>query len=299
MKVRHQGRTVLAAVAAASLLGAGLPASAPAAAAPKIPTVVGNAKTDGTPLNMRRSPSAAAERFGSVANGGKVWIVCQVSAQRITGTVRTTNLWNHLANGAYVSDSYVVRPATAIPQCAPGTVPVTPAPVTPAPVTPDPAPAIPAPAKGEKWVLPVGAGLVSGFRTVARPSHDGADLSAKRETPILAASAGTVIRVVCNVSAGTCDQDGNRTLQGCGWYVEVQHTGTIVTRYCHMVRRPLVKVGQVVARGQLLGNVGTSGSSSGPHLHFEVHVDAAPAIHDNAVDPVAFLRARGVTVQVL
>jgi murein DD-endopeptidase MepM/ murein hydrolase activator NlpD len=281
------GRTVLAAVAAVSLLGLAVPA---AAAAPKVKTVVGSAKTDGTRLNMRRAPSAGAERFGSVANGGPVWIVCQVPGQQISGTVRTTNLWNRLANNAYVSDAYVVRPVTPIPACAA-------APPQPAPAVPDPAPAIPAPAKGEKWVLPVNAGLVSGFRTIARPSHDGVDLSAARETPILAASAGTVIRVVCNVSSGTCDVDGNRNLRGCGWYVEVQHAGDIVTRYCHLVRRPVVTVGQAVARGQLLGHVGTSGSSSGPHLHFEVHVNAAPAVHDNAVDPIAFLRARGVTIR--
>jgi murein DD-endopeptidase MepM/ murein hydrolase activator NlpD len=142
----------------------------------------------------------------------------------------------------------------------------------------------------------VTAGLVSGFRSAARPAHDGIDLSARRETPILAAAAGTVTRVVCNVSAGTCDVDGTPALRGCGWYVEVQHLNRIVTRYCHMVRRPVVEVGQAVAKGQLLGNVGTSGSSSGPHLHFEVHVNAAPAVHDNAVDPIAFLRSRGVAM---
>ncbi|MBG0566901.1 peptidoglycan DD-metalloendopeptidase family protein [Actinoplanes aureus] len=282
MKVRHRSRTALAAVATASLLGPLLPATAePAAAAAKVPTVTGNAKTDGTRLNLRRTPSASAERFGSIADGAKVWIVCQVAAQQISGTVRTTNLWNQLANGAYVSDAYVVRPATPIPGCA---------------VEPAPAPRIPAPLKGELWGVPVGAGLVSGFRTTARPSHDGVDLAAKRGTPILAASAGTVIRVVCNVSAGSCDVDGNRNLKGCGWYVEVQHAGNIVTRYCHLVRRPVVQVGQTVTRGQLLGHVGTSGSSSGPHLHFEVHVNAAPAIHANAVDPIAFLRTRGLKV---
>ncbi|MEV6297997.1 peptidoglycan DD-metalloendopeptidase family protein [Actinoplanes sp. NPDC051861] len=275
---------VLATVAAASLLAVTPAFTPPAEAAPKVKTVVGAAKTDGTRLNLRRAPSASAERFGSVANGATVWILCQVTGQKITGTVRATNVWNRLANGAYASDAYVVRPEVKIPACVPE------------PTRPDPAPPVPPPAKGEKWGLPVNAGVVSGFRTIARPAHDGADLSAKRETPILAASAGTVIRVVCNVSAGTCDEDGSPALKGCGWYVEVQHAGNIVTRYCHMVRRPAVTVGQSVALGQLLGNVGTSGSSSGPHLHFEVHVNAAPAVHDNAVDPIAFLRGRGVAI---
>ncbi|MDI6099911.1 peptidoglycan DD-metalloendopeptidase family protein [Actinoplanes sp. NEAU-A12] len=272
------------------LVGALLPMAVPAAAGPiATPTataVTGTARTGGTALTMRRMPSPVAEKTGTIANGGRVAIVCQVTAQRITGTVRTTNLWDRLANGHYVSDAYVRRPATPIPAC--------PAAVPPAP--PAPAPSIPAPTPGESWGLPVTAGLVSGFRTVARPAHDGVDLSARRETPILAAAAGTVIRVVCNVSAGTCDVDGKPALRGCGWYVEVQHAGKVVTRYCHMVRRPVVAVGQAVTKGQLLGHVGTSGSSSGPHLHFEVHVEAAPAIHDNAVDPIAFLRSRGVSM---
>ena len=111
---------------ATSLLGLAAPATT-AVAAPRIKTVVGSAKTDGTRLNLRRAPSAAAERFGSIANGATVWIVCQVSAQRIAGTVRTTTTWNRLANGAYVSDAYIVRPNTTIPACVPA---------------PDPAPAI-------------------------------------------------------------------------------------------------------------------------------------------------------------
>ncbi|WP_229067935.1 peptidoglycan DD-metalloendopeptidase family protein [Actinoplanes sp. DH11] len=309
MKVRR--RTTLAAVAAATLAGTLLPAAAPAAAATgtgtgtvakaKVPTVTGTARTGGTPLNMRRIPSPAGERVGAVASGKTVWILCQVTAQQVTGTVRTTDLWDHLANGSYVSDAYVERPATGIPKCT--SAPVIPAPVPPkpgaAPVPPKAvaAPVLPKPVAGESWQVPVGASLVSGFRTVARPAHDGVDLSAARGTPILAAAAGTVIRVVCNVSAGSCDVDGNRTLSGCGWYAEVQHAGGVVTRYCHMVRRPVVAVGQAVKRGQLLGHVGTSGSSSGPHLHFEVHVNAAPATHANAVDPIAFLSARGVTVR--
>ncbi|BAL92833.1 putative M23-family peptidase [Actinoplanes missouriensis 431] len=290
MKVRHPGRTVLAAAALASLLtsAAAAPAAAATGAAAKVAVVTGTAKTGSTPLNMRRSPSAGAERVGSVANGGTVWILCQAAAQQITGTVRTTNLWDHLANGSWVSDAYVVRPSTGIPRCA--------AAETPAETPVERAPAIPKKLAGESWRLPVGASLVSGFRTTARPSHDGVDLSAARNTPIVAAAAGTVIRVVCNVSAGSCDVDGNRTLSGCGWYAEVQHIGGIVTRYCHMVRRPSVTVGQAVAKGQQIGYVGTSGSSSGPHLHFEVHVNAAPATHANAVDPIAFYRSRGLAL---
>jgi Peptidase family M23 len=95
---------------------------------------------------------------------------------------------------------------------------------------------------------------------------------------------------------GDTDVDGNRTLSGCGWYAEIQHAGGWVTRYCHMVRRPSVTVGQTVTEGQVIGYVGTSGSSSGPHLHFEVH-SAAPATQANAQNPVPFMRARGVIIR--
>ncbi len=72
---------------------------------------------------------------------------------------------------------------------------------------------------------------------------------------------------------------------GCGWYTEVQHADDIITRYCHMLNRPPVEVGQHIETGQVLGYVGSSGHSSGPHLHFEVHMrrDRSDA---GAVDPV-------------
>ena len=271
MKARH----LFAALATATVLGSSIVATAPVAAAAKY-AGTGIAQTGGTPLNMRRTPSSAGERLGSVASGGTVWIMCQLKGDRITGTVRTTDVWLRLANNTYVSDAYVFRAGFPIPACAA-------------------APVVLPPVSGS-WQLPVAAGLVSGFHTASRPTHAGVDLGATRNTPIRAASSGTVIRVVCNVSKGSCDVDGNRNLGGCGWYVEVQHAGKVVTRYCHMVRRPSVVLGQSVAKGQILGYVGSSGSSSGPHLHFEVHVNAPPVTAANAVSPITFMRARGLVI---
>jgi murein DD-endopeptidase MepM/ murein hydrolase activator NlpD len=149
------------------------------------------------------------------------------------------------------------------------------------------------------WTQPVLAGIVSGFRTGGRPGHDGVDLGVARGTVIRAASAGTVRTVRCNATnAATggdwgCDRDGdpNRTL-GCGMYVDIDHAGGILTRYCHMGRPPMVAVGDQVAVGQPLGVVGSTGHSSGPHLHFEVHQrgDASAA---GAVDPVPFMTSVG------
>ena len=278
MQIRLRRRRTFATLAVATVLAGGLVGTTPASAAATV-AGTGIAQTGGTPLNMRRTPSSGGERIGTVANGGTVWIMCRTGGDRIAGTVRTTEVWLRLANNSYVSDAYVRRGTFPIPACT--TAATAPVPVPPA---------------AGAWQLPVGAGLVSGFRTGERPGHDGVDLGAARNTPIEAAAAGTVIRVVCNVSAGSCDADGNRTLQGCGWYVEVRHAGDIVTRYCHLVRRPPVAVGQTVVKGQLLGHVGTSGSSCGPHLHFEVH-SGAPATSANAISPIAFMRARGLVIR--
>jgi murein DD-endopeptidase MepM/ murein hydrolase activator NlpD len=138
----------------------------------------------------------------------------------------------------------------------------------------------------------VHAAIISGFRTPDRPTHDGVDLGAVRGTPILAASAGVVILALCNSSIGTCDVDGGIDVQGCGWYVEILHPRNIVTRYCHMGRQPAVRVGQPVQGGQLLGYVGSSGNSSGPHLHFEVHA-GNPTNSGNAIAPIPFMTAAG------
>jgi murein DD-endopeptidase MepM/ murein hydrolase activator NlpD len=142
------------------------------------------------------------------------------------------------------------------------------------------------------WVQPVSAGVVSGFRTPGRPVHDGVDLGAARGTPIRAASAGVVSTVRCNVNppAHGCDVDGSPQVRGCGWYVDIEHADAVVTRYCHMQMRPRVQVGESVAAGQILGVVGSSGNSSGPHLHFEVHLGDHTS--RSAVDPVPFMAAR-------
>jgi murein DD-endopeptidase MepM/ murein hydrolase activator NlpD len=270
----------LAALAAATVMAGSLVAASPAVAAAKY-AGTGIAQTGGTPLNMRSTPAASAERLGSVASGGTIWIMCQTRGDRVSGTVRTTDVWLRLANNTYVSDAYVSRGTFPVPVCTTAPTP----------------PAVALPPVSGAWQLPVAAGLVSGFHTAQRPTHDGVDLGAARNTPIRAVAAGSVFRVVCNVSKGSCDVDGNRTLQGCGWYVEVRHAGNIVTRYCHMIRRPSVVAGQTVAKGQILGYVGSSGSSSGPHLHFEVHVNAPPATSANAVSPITFMRARGLVIK--
>ncbi|MFG1661327.1 M23 family metallopeptidase [Micromonospora chersina] len=152
---------------------------------------------------------------------------------------------------------------------------------------------------GSAWARPLGSPVTSGFRTAERPAHDGVDLAAARGTAVHAVAAGTVLRVVCDAqrsdgSPYSCDVDGDpEGVRGCGWFVEIAHHDGSVTRYCHLAQRPSVTPDQAVTAGQIIGLVGSSGHSSGPHLHLETHT-GAPANSGNAADPVAFLRARGV-----
>ncbi len=72
----------------------------------------------------------------------------------------------------------------------------------------------------------------------------------------------------------------------------IKHGNGTYSQYAHLSRIS-VKVGQVVATGQRIALSGNTGNSSGPHLHFEIRTTAN---YGSAVDPVAFLRAKGVTV---
>ncbi len=149
------------------------------------------------------------------------------------------------------------------------------------------------------WTVPAKGkiGQVNGFRTRQRPGHDGVDIMAPRGTAIRAASSGIVIEAVCARTTGNCDVDGSQDVGGCGWFVDILHANDVITRYCHMVERPLVTAGDQVAAGQVIGKVGSSGNSSGPHLHFEVHLNG-DANASGAVDPVPFMAAKGATLMV-
>jgi len=148
------------------------------------------------------------------------------------------------------------------------------------------------------WTRPVPGQIVSGFRTDQRPDHDGVDIAAPKGTRVHAAAAGTVVTVQCNAhlpdgSPYPCDVDGSPSVIGCGWYLELQHADSTVTRYCHLATAPFVKEGEQVHAGEVIGVVGSSGHSSGPHLHLETHT-GRPATPGNAVEPIAFLATRGV-----
>ncbi|WP_203909953.1 M23 family metallopeptidase [Rhizocola hellebori] len=149
------------------------------------------------------------------------------------------------------------------------------------------------PAQAATWVKPVNGTLGQGFGGTCSGCHHGVDIIAARWTPIYAVHAGVVQTSRCG--SPNCDIDGSPQTSGCGWYVGINHPDGTGTLYCHMVQRPEVSVGQSVSTGQVIGYVGTSGNSSGPHLHFQTHNGASN--NDNlAVNPVPFMSARGVNL---
>jgi murein DD-endopeptidase MepM/ murein hydrolase activator NlpD len=149
------------------------------------------------------------------------------------------------------------------------------------------------------WTQPVHGPVMSGFRTPERPNHLGVDLAAPKGTPIRAAAAGTVTVVACNATTPDgidwgCDRDGSEAVNGCGWYVDILHSDNVLTRYCHQLVHPAVTVGQHVDAGQIIGVSGTSGNSSGPHLHFEVRLGGDGT---TAVDPVGWMSSHSAALQ--
>ena len=101
--------------------------------------------------------------------------------------------------------------------------------------------------------------------------HAGQDIAAPTGTPIIAATAGTVAIVE------TPDQSG-----GYGNYTCIDRGAGFATCYAHQ-SAVFVQVGQVVTQSQLIGLVGSTGASTGPHLHFEVRLNGVP------VDPLPYL----------
>ncbi len=100
--------------------------------------------------------------------------------------------------------------------------------------------------------------IIGGVKTQGLHGHNGVDLASSLNTPILAAAAGTVIIA----------REGGWN-GGYGSYVVVSHSNGTQTLYAHM-NHTNVEQGQRVEQGQVLGYMGSTGDSSGVHLHFEV-----------------------------
>lgn len=123
-------------------------------------------------------------------------------------------------------------------------------------------------------LLPAKGWLVSGFAyrtdpfTKKKTWHNGLDISCPQGTPVYAPADGVVSRKGYH--------------GGFGNLLQINHGNGIETKYGHLSKFNVTK-GQRVQRGDLIGYVGTTGRSTGPHLHFEIHSD------DKAVDPMKYI----------
>lgn len=168
--------------------------------------------------------------------------------------------------------------------------------IHPAPADAAPAAAEPAPEPAEVveaapvapaapaavWPVDRGTPITDGFGPRVAPTagastdHRGLDFGAAAGTPVVAAAAGVVTHVVATDTGG------------CGIEVVIQHdegVGGVSTRYCHLLEgSPLVGIGTPVEAGQQIAAVGSTGVSTGAHLHFEVQLPGGVAI-----DPLGWL----------
>lgn len=103
--------------------------------------------------------------------------------------------------------------------------------------------------------------------------HRGVDFSASVGTPVYASESGRVIT--------------NKFNRFRGWYIVVDHGGGLRTLYQHLNGRAPKAVGSSVQRGEVIARTGRSGIGSGPHLHYEVHVNGKP------VNPLPFIQGNG------
>jgi murein DD-endopeptidase MepM/ murein hydrolase activator NlpD len=121
-----------------------------------------------------------------------------------------------------------------------------------------------------------GAALTSGFGMRNHPvlggrrQHAGIDLAAPTGTPVYATADGVISRADWYSSYGL--------------YISVEHGASMQTRYAHLSRLA-VAAGDNVKKGDLIGYVGSTGRSTGPHLHYEVRVDGL------AVNPIPYMVA--------
>ena len=123
------------------------------------------------------------------------------------------------------------------------------------------------------YIWPTKGVLTSGYGMRWGRMHRGIDIANKTGTPIVAAADGVITF------------EGRQ--RGYGKIIDIRHIDGSLTRYAHN-HRHFVKLGQKVQQGQMIAHMGSTGFSTGPHLHFEIHPTGK-----RAVNPIAYLPSRG------
>ena len=182
------------------------------------------------------------------------------------------------AKAAAKAEQKSSAPATSTKQSTPSVT------VPKAAPTPEPAAPTPAPSSSSMFIHPTSGSITQGYGSASGSNgysfHNGIDFGAPVGTPIVAAATGTVI------TASSGGPYGNHVM------IAHQLNGkTYTTVYAHMSSLN-AHAGQRVSQGQQIGALGSTGNSTGPHLHFEIHVGgysysaSGPA---NSVNPMSML----------
>ncbi|GAA4892230.1 LysM peptidoglycan-binding domain-containing M23 family metallopeptidase [Streptomyces coeruleoprunus] len=147
---------------------------------------------------------------------------------------------------------------------------------------PAPAPAAAPTTSGSGFTAPVPSSITTPYRASgsmwSSGYHTGVDFAASSGTSVKAVGPGTV------VSAGWSGAYGNE--------VVIQHADGNYSQYAHLSSLS-VSAGQTVGGGQQVGLSGSTGNSTGPHLHFEIRTSPS---YGSDIDPLAYLRSHGVSI---
>ncbi|HEX8272737.1 MAG TPA: peptidoglycan DD-metalloendopeptidase family protein [Longimicrobiaceae bacterium] len=266
-----------------------------AVTAPNEPTTsVSSAATGriatGGPYNLRSGPGTNYGVVGTIAGGTQVTITCQAYGTTHTGPWGTTNLWDRLSDGRWITDAYVYTGTNgrAAPDCTTST-----------PTTPPPASSgykIPL-TGGLKWRVSAGIGRPCGGVSHHGESFGISDCYAIDFTPsgrsnvaVLAAAGGTIEAVVWNVANPARPSCVSSTANR----VTIKHADGTRTQYWHLAHNSipehLRRNGAAVRQGERLGTMGMTGCTTAMHLHFRMNTGSpsgtSAALKDIAVDGV-------------
>ena len=234
-----------------------------------------------------RAFSAGEAPHGRLARTLLIAVFClgllglSVGPSGITPAPAPTTTTLALTQSASVSELQLLAPVRVVPKAASRTRTATATPPARKPATKKTVRVIKKrTVVGPTWVRPSRAGVISNYGPRWGRMHKGIDFADGYGDPIYAIGSGVVL------GAGYLGSES-----GYGKITLIQHRGGIISAYAHQ-SRIAVSPGERVRAGEVIGYVGSTGHSTGPHLHFEIRT----ALHGGQLNPVRWLRSHGVRI---
>lgn len=203
--------------------------------------------TNGVTLNLRQSPSSSAKVIGKLKDKTYIKITCYANGSTVSGQGGKTKIWDKLSSGGYVSDGWLNTGSNkpVVPKCASKTKSKPKA---------DPGYRLPFP-KGKSYKITQGPKEHARGQSPSYNKH-AVDFAMKSGSTVSASKAGKI-------------HLAKRVTSGAGNMVLIDHGSNRCTQYAHLAKIK-VKKGQKVKRGQTIGTSGSTGISTGPHLHWNI-----------------------------